>query len=453
MIKLKTSYVCLKCGYQTPKWMGKCPECNSWNSFEEVEEIKDQKSSKDFIFNENLDDCITLANINTSDTQRVQTNSLELNRVLGGGIVNGSVILLAGDPGIGKSTLLLQVLCQLSKNNKVLYISGEESKLQIKQRANRLNVFQDNLLILTETILERIINQIEKEKPQFIAIDSIQTLYKREHSSVPGSVPQIRECTAALIRYAKSNDCSIFVVGHVTKEGSIAGPRILEHMVDVVLYFEGDKQHEYRLLRAAKNRFGSVNELGVFQMDEQGMQDIFNPSEALISQRAANVSGSIVFCASQGSRPILVDLQSLTCKSFYSMPKRMVNGADQSRLSLLIAVLEKRAGFKLYDQDVYVNVAGGININDPASDLALILAIASSYKNKALQQGMTAIGEVGLCGEVRAVSYAQRRINECARLGYKTIMLPRCLKNKIKAVDNTNLLFVDTIAQAISICF
>lgn len=450
MAKDKTYFECTNCGHESPRWLGKCPRCNMWNTFEELESASTEKKQESIINNENADSPQLLSDINIDQQSRILTGDNELDRVLGGGVMPGSVILLVGDPGIGKSTLLLQSLCSLTqKDQKVFYVSGEESKYQIKNRAERLGVDQSKLLLLSDTSLDRIMNHIEKIQPDFIAIDSIQTMYKSDHNSVAGSVPQIRECTNALIRYAKENAASVFLIGHVTKDGTLAGPRILEHMVDVVLYFEGDKKHEFRLLRAAKNRFGSIDELGVFQMTERGMQAVDNPSMTLISSRASNISGSIVFCAIHGSRPILLDLQALTCKSYFAIPRRTVNGTDQSRVQLLLAVLEKRAGKRLYDQDVYINVAGGLSISDPASDLALIIAIASSFENKTLPQNFTAMGEVGLCGEIRAISQVQRRINECERLGYNKILLPKSQKHKVKASIGTELIFADTISQAL----
>lgn len=454
MAKDKIIFECSNCGYTSPKWLGKCTKCGAWNTFEEVEQATTKPiEQKNKIISTN-DTPTLLKDISDLKLERILLNNSELDRVLGGGIMPFSVILFAGDPGIGKSTLLLQTLCELTnKGYKVLYVSGEESKYQIKMRAVRLGVSQDKLLVMSETSMDTIMKTIENVKPDFVAIDSIQTMYRSDHSSAPGSVPQIRECTSELTRYAKSNQCSILLVGHVTKDGVLAGPRVLEHMVDVVLYFEGDKQHEYRLLRAAKNRFGSVNELGVFQMTEMGMETVENPSVALLNNRAANISGSVVFCALQGSRPILVDLQALTTKSYLSMPKRTVNGVDQSRISLLLAVIEKRANKKMFDQDVYVNVAGGLSISDPAADLAIIIAIISSYTNKTLDSSFTAMGEVGLCGEIRPITQAQRRIYECERLGYNKIMLPKVLKNKVKCSENTQLMFADTIAQALAIIF
>lgn len=455
MAKEKIYYECTSCGNTSTRWLGKCPRCNAWNTFEEhKDEPNVQKAVKNSIVPTG-DKPSLLKDVEEVIAERIVLNNSELDRVLGGGIMPASVILLAGDPGIGKSTLLLQSLCQLTQlSYTVLYVSGEESKYQIKMRAVRLGVNQEKLLVMTETSLDKIMEVAEKLEPDFIAIDSIQTMYKVEHGSAPGSVPQIRECTSTLTRYAKSNACSVFLIGHVTKDGALAGPRVLEHMVDVVLYFEGDTQHEYRLLRAAKNRFGSVNELGVFQMTEKGMETVENPSVTLLNNRASNVSGSVVFCAMHGSRPILVDLQALSTKSFLNIPRRTVNGTDQSRVTLLLAVIEKRANKRLFDQDVYINVAGGLSISDPAADLALILAIVSSHENKVIPPNFTVMGEVGLCGEVRAITQAQRRINECERLGYTKIMLPKSLKGKVKSnTKDGKLIFVDTVSQALALAF
>lgn len=457
MAKEKIYYECASCGYNSPRWLGKCPRCSEWNTFEERLSAPAATAGKE-IKNAIVptgDKPTLLKDVDEIVSERIFLNNPEFDRVLGGGVMPASVVLLAGDPGIGKSTLLLQSLCELTlQGYTVLYVSGEESKNQIKMRAVRLGVKQDKLLLMTETSLDKIMEQVEQLRPDFIAIDSIQTMYKAEHGSAPGSVPQIRECTSTLARYAKSNGCSIFLIGHVTKEGALAGPRVLEHMVDVVLYFEGDTQHEYRLLRSAKNRFGSVNELGVFQMTERGMETVENPSVTLLSSRASNISGSVVFCALHGSRPILVDLQALTSKSYLSIPRRTVNGTDQSRVTLLLAVLEKRAGKRLFDQDVYINVAGGLSISDPAADLAIIMAVVSSHENKTLCPNFTVMGEVGLCGEIRTIANAQRRINECERLGYNIILLPKAIKGRVKTTGkDTKLIFADTVSQALALGF
>ncbi|NMD37392.1 MAG: DNA repair protein RadA [Christensenellaceae bacterium] len=452
MSKQKMIYECSECGYESMRWMGKCPDCGEWNTLIEKQIVLSSKTddSQDQILS--TAEPILLKDVKDEIDGRTLTGIGELDRVLGGGITKGSVMLFAGDPGIGKSTLLLQVLSKLSNEEfKTLYVTGEESNYQIKARAKRLNILNNKLLVLSDTYIENIIKHIDKNEPDFIVIDSIQTMHKQSHSSSPGSVPQIRECASMLIKHAKSTGSSIFLVGHVTKEGTLAGPKVLEHMVDVVMYFEGDKQHEYRLLRTAKNRYGSVNELGVFQMSEQGMEEVENPSETLISNRAKNVSGSIVFCALQGTRPILVDIQGLSTTSFYPVPKRTVNGLDYSRISMILAILEKRAGKKLYNQDVFLNVAGGISLDDPAADLAIAMAIVSSLENKSINNKLTVMGEIGLSGEIRAISQPQRRINECERLGYDIIILPKSIRNKVKGKSSTKLLFVENIVQAFSL--
>lgn len=395
---------------------------------------------------------LLLKDIPDEGQSRISTGISELDRVLGGGIVEGALMLLGGDPGIGKSTLLLQVCAHLAENgSRVLYISGEESAKQIKLRARRLNVSATTLYVLAENAMDAIEEKINEIQPDYAIVDSIQTVYRTEMASAPGSVSQIRESASLLMRIAKTTGTAIFLVGHVTKEGAIAGPRILEHMVDVVLYFEGDRQHEYRLLRAVKNRFGSVNELGVFQMTQEGMQPVENPSEQLLSRRAKGASGSVVFCSMEGSRPMLVDLQALCAQTYYGTPRRTVNGMDQGRIALLLAVLEKRAGQKLYNQDVYVNVAGGMELSEPAADLAVMSAVASSLQDKPLPQDWVVIGEVGLAGEVRAIPQMERRLHECVRLGFSHVVLPRESAKRISIPDGMTLHPVDTIAQALAV--
>lgn len=376
----------------------------------------------------------------------------EFDRVLGGGVVEGSLMLVGGEPGVGKSTLLLQVCARMAdKGKRVLYVSGEESARQIRLRADRLGATKSNILVLAETAMDAIEEKLNKVQPEFVVIDSVQTMYRPDLASAPGSVSQVRESAALMMRYAKTNGCTVILVGHVTKEGAIAGPRVLEHMVDVVLYFEGDYQHEYRLLRAVKNRFGSVNELGMFSMTGEGMIPVENASETLISQRASGASGSVVFCCMEGSRPMLVDLQALAAQSFYAVPRRTVNGADQGRVALLLAVLEKRAGLKLYNQDVYVNVAGGLSLSEPAVDLPLCIAVASSLSDVPLPNDLAIMGEIGLAGEVRAITQMERRINECARLGFRQIMCPGDAVKKLKPVDGVKLIPVNTLAQAVAL--
>ena len=402
MAKAKSIHVCSACGYESPRWYGRCPACEAWNSLEETmaassEALPRQKEKKQR--GGTGAQVLSIRDIEADDQMHQPTGMEELDRVLGGGIVEGSMTLLGGEPGVGKSTLLLQICSMLAQAGKtVLYISGEESARQIKLRAKRVGAGHEGLLVLAENAMDEIEDKLEKTAPDLVIVDSIQTMYRPEMASAPGSVSQVRECASLFMRYAKTNGCAIFLVGHVTKDGSIAGPRVLEHMVDVVLYFEGDYQREYRLLRAVKNRYGSVNELGIFEMTGEGMRAVDGASELLLSQRAKDASGSVVFCGMEGTRPVLMDIQALVAQSFYSSPKRTVNGMDQGRVALLLAVLEKRAGLRLYNQDVYLNVAGGMSLNEPAADLAVCLAVASSLWDSALPMDLAAMGEVGLAG-------------------------------------------------------
>jgi len=453
--KEKSIYVCSACGYQAPRWLGCCPDCSAWNTFEEqtlsAAQAVGKTAEKAARFRMPSTEAMLLRDIDDAKETRVPTGNEELDRVLGGGLVEGSVTLLGGDPGVGKSTLLLQVAAELSASRHVLYVSGEESIRQIKMRAGRLGVKQDKLYVLAENGVESILEKCEAASPDVLVIDSIQTMVSADSASAPGSVSQVRQSASAIIRHAKTSGTSVFLVGHVTKDGSLAGPRVLEHMVDTVLSFEGDRQHEYRLLRAVKNRFGSVNELGVFEMRQSGMFPVQNPSETLLSQRARGASGSIVFCTMNGSRPILCDLQALAAHSFYNMPKRTVGGMDSSRVALLLAVMEKRAGKKLYDQDVYVNVAGGLELDDPAADLAVCLAVASSLESFALSQKLCVMGEIGLCGEVRPIANAERRVAECMRLGFTEIILPKQNLKNLPPVQNASVTGVDTLMQALAV--
>ena len=455
LAKEKTSYICASCGYETARWLGCCPDCGAWNTFEErkaapIAISKTAEKAARYQTSRKAE-ALPLSEIEEKREARSSTGNEELDRVLGGGLVPGSAILIGGDPGIGKSTLLLQTASSLSETMKVLYVSGEESAQQIKMRAVRLGVRQDRLYVLPENDVETVLEKCEKMQPDVLIIDSIQTMVSEDSGSAPGSVSQVRQSAGAIVRYAKESGVSVFIVGHVTKEGSLAGPRILEHMVDAVLYFEGDRQHEYRLLRAVKNRFGSVNELGVFEMRTEGMIGVPNPSETLLSQRARGASGSVVFCTLQGSRPILCDLQALASKSFYSVPKRTVGGMDSSRVALLLAVMEKRAGKKLFDQDVYINVAGGMALSDPAADLAVCVAVASSLQGFTLSGTLSVMGEVGLCGEVRPVAQAERRVAECVRLGFTEIILPKQNLKKIPPIEGVTLTGVDTLMQALAV--
>ena len=453
MAKLKTRYVCSECGYETTRWLGKCPACDQWNTLTETP----IEAEPDAVAGKKLKQArgsgaepVLLSEIVEEDNPRVLSGVGELDRVLGGGIVPGSLTLVGGEPGIGKSTLLLQVASNLAgKGLRVLYVSGEESARQIKLRAQRLELPLGSLLMLAENDICNVMDQVERVQPDFVVVDSIQTMYRPDMASVPGSVPQVRESAALLMRAAKGSGCSIFVVGHVTKEGAIAGPRVLEHMVDCVLYFEGERQNHYRVLRAVKNRFGSINEIGLFEMRRRGMVEVPNPSEMLLSQRAHGQSGSVVLCALEGTRPVLVDVQALVSPTTLGYPRRMASGVDQGRLALLLAVLEKRAGLVMYNQDVYINIAGGLTLDEPACDLALMVAIASAARNIPIDESFAVMGEVGLAGEVRAVSQAQRRINECARLGLKSIVLPRSSLRTLKLPEGVRAYGVETVSEAL----
>lgn len=456
----KVEFVCSECGGTTVKWQGQCPHCRAWNTLQEFKVPTgaagrygtDKRSGRGFV--DTTGALQDLADVTAEEAPRVITGLSEFDRVMGGGLVRGGVSLIGGDPGIGKSTLLLQVCANLCKTGKrVLYVSGEESAKQLKLRANRLGITSETLYVLAENALDNVEEKLRGLSPDVAVIDSIQTMYRPDMASAPGSVSQIRECTSQIMRLCKESGTAIFLVGHVTKDGAIAGPRMLEHMVDVVLYFEGDRQQEYRLLRAVKNRFGSVNELGVFQMTEAGMQIVPNPSEQLLSHRAKGASGSVVFCGLEGSRPLLCDVQALASTSYFGTPRRTVGGADTGRVALLLAVLEKRANQKTYNQDVYINVAGGLELSEPAADLALCMAVVSSLKDAAIGAEVAVMGEVGLAGEVRAIPQCDRRISECQRLGFTTILLPKENMRRLKAPEGMKLVGVDTVMQAISVLF
>lgn len=453
MAKRKSSFQCSACGYETPRWLGRCPECGAWNTLEEIVQREEEPTPKQYKQRGGIGGgTVPIREIQTGVQIYTKSGLPELDRVLGGGIVEGALMLVGGDPGIGKSTLLLQVCAHLSRAGKrVLYVSGEESARQIKLRAERLGVQDSELMVLTENAMDAVEEKLRAAAPDFCVIDSIQTMYRPEMGSAPGSVSQVRESAALLMRYAKTEGCAIFLVGHVTKEGALAGPRVLEHMVDVVLYFEGDHQHEYRLLRAVKNRFGSVNELGIFEMTGEGMRAVKNPSETLLSQRAKGASGSCVFCGLEGSRPMLVDIQALVAQSFYAVPRRTVDGMDSSRVMLLLAVMEKRARLKMYNRDAYINVAGGLSLNEPAADLAFCMAVASSYTDRVVPGDWAVMGEVGLAGEVRAISQLERRAAECQRLGFTHILCPRDSARRVKAPEGVTLHGVDTVAQAMAV--
>ena len=424
MAKNRTVFFCQNCGYESAKWMGQCPVCRQWNTFVEEPVVKTSAGKPAGSVSSRQPS--RLSGIRTEKETRIRTGIDELDRVLGGGIVPGSMILVGGDPGIGKSTLLLQVCQKLSaQRRKLLYISGEESPGQIKIRADRIGPFSDDLLLLCETDLEAIEGVILKERPEMVVIDSIQTMYKSDISSAPGSVSQVRESTNVLMNLAKTNGITIFIVGHVTKEGVVAGPRVLEHMVDTVLYFEGERHAAYRLLRSVKNRFGSTNEIGVFEMAGEGLKEVKDPSRYMLSGRPENASGSVVTCVVEGTRPMMVEVQSLVCRTNFNMPRRTATGMDYNRVNLLMAVLEKRLGLALSSCDAYVNIAGGVRINEPSVDLAVVCAILSSYKNIPLNDRLMVFGEVGLVGEIRAVRQAQQCIREGEKLGFDRCILPK----------------------------
>ena len=451
MAKEKTVYVCSNCGQESPKWVGKCPSCGEWNTYVEeivrkettnrrpVSGIETQKAKP-----------VILSEIEADDEPRINMHDDELNRVLGGGLVPGSLVLIGGEPGIGKSTLVMQTILRMP-DKKILYVSGEESAGQVAMRAKRLELRPDGIRLMSEIQLETIEQVIVAEKPDFVVIDSIQTIFSSELNSAPGSVSQVRECAARLTRLAKTSGTTLVFVGHVTKEGSLAGPRVLEHIVDTVLYFEGDRYASYRILRGVKNRFGSTNEIGVFEMQQSGLSEVENPSEYMLNGRPENASGSVVVCLLEGTRPIMVEIQALVCDSNFGMARRTAAGTDYNRVNLLMAVLEKRAGIHMSGSDAYVNVAGGIKVSEPALDLGIVMALVSSFKNRAIDEKTVIFGEVGLAGEVRAVSQAQQRVNEAVKLGFKTCILPGvCLKN-IKKNDKIEIIGVNNVQEAIKL--
>lgn len=447
--KKKTVFFCQNCGYESGKWLGQCPGCREWNTF--VEETVTAKTAKSQQTVKTAEP-VNLSQVSADEEERIHTGIKELDRVLGGGIVPGSMVLVGGDPGIGKSTLLLQVCQKLAEQNrKIMYISGEESLRQIKMRATRIGEFTSSLLLLCETNLESIKAVIEREKPEVVIIDSIQTMYNEEVSSAPGSVSQVRESTGVLMQIAKGMGVSVFIVGHVTKDGNVAGPRVLEHMVDTVLYFEGDRHASYRILRGVKNRFGSTNEIGVFEMRQKGLVEVENPSEYMLNGRPEGASGSIVACSMEGTRPILVEIQALICQSNFGLPRRTANGTDYNRVNLLMAVLEKRAGINLSSCDAYVNIAGGIKMNEPAIDLGIVLAIVSSQKDVPISDKVVAFGEVGLSGEVRAVSMAEQRVQECRKLGFEKVIVPEACRSALKDVKGIEICPVENVRSALRV--
>ena len=448
MAKIKSVYICSECGYESPKWYGKCPSCGEWNTMnEEIKDTSKPVAATRFHASAYAPP-VHISEISTTDEIRYQTGSKELDRVMGGGIVKGSLILLGGDPGIGKSTILLQICEYLGRSLKILYVSGEESKRQLKLRADRLGVNSDNLYILTQTDVELVCETIRQDKPDIVMIDSIQTMSLSELNSSPGSVTQVRESTNFFMRTAKSLDIPMIIVGHVNKEGSIAGPKVLEHVVDAILHFEGDRQMSYRILRAVKNRYGSTNEIGVFEMTDTGLQEVDNPSLMLISGRPKNVSGTCIACAMEGTRPILAEIQALAASTGFGNPRRMCTGFDYNRMNMIIAVLEKRAGYYFNNTDAYVNVVGGLRLDETAVDLAVAIALISSLKDVPINENAIAFGEIGLAGEIRSVSHVQQRVSEAVRLGFSKIIVPSHNRKDIIASDGVEIVPVRDVRQA-----
>lgn len=450
-MKQTTNYVCRDCGYESMKWLGKCPSCGQWNTFDETQVVPLSKyDTKQHAVQATDNTPKRLNEIGEQDEERIVTGTDELDRVLGGGIVRGSMVLVGGNPGIGKSTLLLQICRSLSDFN-ILYVTGEESAAQVKMRANRLGVTAEKLRLLPETNLDTVIFHAGNIKPDIMIVDSIQTMYRSEVASAPGSVSQVREATHFLMRLAKENNIAIFIVGHVTKDGNIAGPRVLEHMVDCVLYFEGDNQQSYRILRTAKNRFGSTNEIGVFEMNDTGLVEVKNPSAMLLSGRPKNATGSAVVCTMEGSRPMLAEIQALSSQTSFSVARRMSTGIDSNRAAMLVAILEKRLGYTLQNQDVYINVVGGLKIAETASDLAVICAIASNYRNFVTDDKTLVLGEVGLTGELRSISFAQRRISEAKKMGFNKCIVPKANAESVQSIKGMTIFPAETVKDAVNI--
>lgn len=447
--RMKTAYVCDQCGYDSAKWYGKCPSCGSWDTMKEIKIEPNQPVATSGGRMLPSDTPEPLDTLTTADALRFPTGFAELDRVLGGGAVKGSLVLIGGEPGIGKSTLMLQICRALAQTGKVLYASGEESKRQIKLRAERLGLRDSNVLVMAETKLEAVLSACETIQPAVCVVDSIQTIYKTTVTAAPGNITQIKECAMALLRMAKNTGTIVFVVGHVNKDGEIAGPKILEHMVDCVLYFEGEQQNAYRILRAAKNRFGSTNEIGVFEMNSNGLAEVANPSAALLSGRPAQVPGSCITAVMEGTRPILAEVQALVSPSVFGNPRRMASGIDYNRAALLLAVLEKRAGLMISNQDAYINVVGGLRIDEPAADLATILALASSFRDRPVQENTVAFGEVGLAGELRRVTMPDLRLAEAARMKITRCICPKAGEGAMPTVDGMEIIYVRSVREAI----
>lgn len=452
MAKQKSVFVCQDCGYESNGWLGKCPACNNWNTFTEERQVLGAASKKGSIAYDVKP--VNINDISIENEERYLTGIKEMDRVLGGGIVRGSLVLVGGDPGIGKSTLILQICDTVKINSKIIYVSGEESIKQIKLRADRLGIRNPNLLMVSETNFRAIQALCENENPALIIIDSIQTMFNDELSSAPGSVSQVREITSGLMRIAKTRNIAIFIVGHVTKEGALAGPRVLEHMVDTVLYFEGERHLSYRVLRAVKNRFGSTNEIGIFEMKDVGLIEVENPSMLMISGRTEGVPGSVIVSSLEGTRPMLIEVQALVCPTNFGMPRRMATGIDYNRITMLMAVLEKRVGMQLHNYDAYVNIVGGLKIDEPACDLGVVAAIASSFRNRPVDLSTVLIGEVGLTGEIRPVNQIDKRVIEAARIGFENCVIPagnvKAIK-QVKDLKGINIRPVENVEQALSI--
>lgn len=454
MSKSKTVFVCKECGYESSGWLGKCPSCGGWNTFYEEKTAKQNQASRNISYISSKP--IKISEINIENDRRYSTGIGELDRVLGGGIVKGSLILVGGDPGIGKSTLILQICNKIDLEGYILYVSGEESVNQIKLRADRLGIKRESLLMISETSIKEIEGLISEVKPQLVVVDSIQTMYSEEITSAAGSVSQVREITGNLMKIAKGMGISIVIVGHVTKEGAIAGPRVLEHMVDTVLYFEGERHMSYRILRSVKNRFGSTNEIGIFEMGDAGLSEVQNPSLMMLSGRQHDVPGSVVVASVEGTRPMLVEIQALVCATNFGMPRRMAAGVDYNRVTMLMAVLEKRVGLMLYNYDAYVNVVGGLKLEEPACDLGIICSIASSFKDVPLPPDAVVIGEVGLTGEIRAVSHIEKRIMEATRIGFKKCIIPSSnmkTAERLKELSNMQIMPVASVQEALDVLF
>ena len=450
----KTIFCCQSCGYQTPKWMGKCPDCDQWHTLVEEKQVKNKGAGKRTGISDGGRGPVPIGTVELSPEYRIPTHIDELDRVLGGGLVPGTLVLIGGDPGIGKSTLMLQAFYGMAvAGTKVLYVSGEESVRQLRIRSKRLNAVSENLLVVSEIDVDAILSMMEAVKPGVMVVDSIQTLFNAEMASAPGSVSQVRESAVQLMLAAKQSGVPIFLVGHVTKDGAIAGPRLLEHMVDTVLYFEGDRNHMFRILRTVKNRFGSTNEIGVFEMNERGLEGVSNPSELFLSERPANASGSVVTATMEGTRPILVELQALATSTSFGNPRRTILGIDHNRVALLAAVMEKKMGLHLMGHDIFMNVAGGVKVDEPAMDMGIMSAIASSFLDKPVFDGTVVLGEVGLTGEVRAVGHIEIRVAECKKMGFKRCLLPENNIKRASEVSGIEVVGVNTVEEAMSFLF